>query len=323
MKPAAKSLSNVNLKLLQTFLLVGEHSSFRAAADLSYRSTSAISAQIRQLEEQLGVPLFHRTTRNVRLTEEGRQLLECARRALMEVESGLRKIRESADVRRGRVSLSCSPTIASTRLARVLAAFEKDYPGIEVYVRELTSEALFESVRKREVDFGIGPVIETAEFHFELLIEEPLYALVPKRFVTTGKDTIALATLAKMPLLVLNPATALRGLLESTMRERQLSRTARYECLQAQTLISMAEAGLGAAILPELVLPRVIDTSTLALRIVAPAMVRRMALITMRGQALSPASLRLAQLLKHLIAEPQERPRASRGARQKGSLEVD
>ena len=311
MKTPPKSLANVNLKLLQAFLLVGEHSSFRTAAEMSYRSTSAVSAQIRQLEEQLGVPLFHRTTRSVRLTDEGQHLLDCARRALMEIDSGLRKIQETADVKRGRVSLSCSPTIAATRLARVLAAFEKDYPGVEVFVRELTSEALFDSIRKREVDFGIGPLIKTGEFHFESLLQDPLYALVPKRFITTSKDTIALATLTNMPFLVLNPATALRDVLESTLRERNLTVSTRYEFTQAQTLISMASAGLGAAILPKVALPPVIDKRTYALRIVSPAMTREDALITVRGQSLSPASQRLAQLMRQLIPDREERPRGT------------
>lgn len=309
-----KPLPHINLKLLQTFLLVGEHSSFRVAAEKSFRSQSAVSAQIRQLEEQLGVALFHRTTRSVRLTEEGQQLLQCAQRALLEVESGLRKIQESADIRRGRVSLSCSPTIAETRLARVLAAFEHEYPGIEVSVRELTSEALFNSVRKREVDFGIGPLIDTAEFHFEPVLDDPLYALVPKRFLTTSKATIPLATLTNMPLLVLNTATALRAMLETTMKERRLTFTTRYEFTQAQTLISMASAGLGAAILPKVALPPKIDASIYALRIVNPRLVRQVAVITSKGQALSPASLRLVQLMRQLIANPDERPRASRRA---------
>ena len=79
MESVTSSLSHVNLKLLQTFLMVGEYASFRIAAEKSFRSQSAVSAQIRQLEEQLGVPLFHRTTRSVRLTEEGHQLLEIGR----------------------------------------------------------------------------------------------------------------------------------------------------------------------------------------------------------------------------------------------------
>ena len=312
MKQEIKPLSNVNLKLLQTFLLVGEYSSFRVAAERTFRSQSAVSAQIRQLEEQLGVALFHRTTRSVRLTKEGNELLESAQRALQEVEAGLRRIQESADVRRGRVSLSCSPTIAETRLARALAAFEQEYPGIVVHVRELTSAALFESVRKRDVDFGIGPVIETSEFHFEPLIDDPFYALVPKRFMTTSKDTISLATLANMPLLVLNHATALRGMLEATLKERKLPFTTRYEFTQAQTLISMASAGLGAAILPKVALPSRLDASTYALRIVSPPLVRQVAVVTLRGESLSPASLRLVQLLRQLIATPEKRTTTGR-----------
>ncbi|QCP54309.1 LysR family transcriptional regulator [Trinickia violacea] len=316
MKQLPKSLSALNLRLLQTFLLVGKQSSFRIAAEKAYRSPSAVSAQIRQLEEQLGVALFHRTTRNVRLTEEGEQLLECAQRALLEVESGLRRIQESADVKRGRVALSCSPTIAETRLARVLAAFEKDYPGIEVSVRELTSSALFESVRKREVDFGIGPAIDTVEFEFDPVLDDPLYALVPKRFISTTKSTIPLAALTNMPLLMLNSATALRGMVDAAMRERNLSFSTRYEFAQAQTLISMASAGLGAAMLPKVVLPVTIHPSTYALRITSPTLTRQVSVITLRGQKLSPASLRLVELLRQLIPNADERRQVpSRGGR--------
>lgn len=309
MKAIIKPLAQVNLKLLQTFLVVAEESSFRVAAEKSFRSPSAVSAQIRQLEEQLGVALFHRTTRNVRLTDEGEQLLECAQRALLEVEGGLRKIQEAADIRRGKVSLSCSPTVAETRLARVLAAFEKDYPGIEVSVRELTSSALFDSVRNREVDFGIGPAIDTSEFQFDPLMEDPLFALVPKRFITTAKRSISLATLSNMPLLLLNPATALRGMLETAMTERHLGFTTRYEFTQAQTLISMATAGLGAAILPKIALPSRTDPSTYVLRIVSPMLVRHVSVITLRGQNLSPAPLRLVELLKQLLPDPDEKRR--------------
>ena len=225
------------------------------------------------------------------------------------MEAGLRKIRESADIRRGRVALSCSPTVAETRLARVLAAFEKDHPGIEVSVREATSSALFESIRKREVDFGIGPSIETSEFHFEPVMEDPLYALVPKRLLTTSRRSISLATLTNMPLLVLSPATALRGMLETAMQERHLAFTTRYEFSQAQTLISMATAGLGAAILPKIALPARVSASTHVLRISNPTLVREVSIITMGGQHLSPASLRLVQLIKELLPNPDERRR--------------
>jgi DNA-binding transcriptional LysR family regulator len=92
---------NVNLKLMHTFLLVAEHNSFCRAAETSNRSQSAVSMQIRQLEAQLGVSLFHRTTRRVQLTREGELLLDCAGRAVAELQTGLRRIKEAVDTRSG------------------------------------------------------------------------------------------------------------------------------------------------------------------------------------------------------------------------------
>jgi len=218
------------------------------------------------------------------------------------------------------VSISCSPTIAETRLARALAAFESEYPGIEVSVRELASEQIFDSVRRREVDFGIGPQIDTSEFHFETLMDDPFYALVPKRLLDTDKDTVPLAALAEMPLLVLNQATAMRNMIEETMKDKRLRFTLRYEFTQAQTLISMASTGLGAAILPGVALPAKIDAGTHALRIVNPTMSRRVAVITARGQALSPASLRLVELLKELIPLLTEQKRSRKPVRQRDMI---
>jgi len=303
MQALPQLLSRINLKLLQTFLLVATHSSFRSAAEQSFRSPSAVSAQIRQLEAQLGVALFHRTTRNVRITEEGGQLLECVQRALQEVEVGLRKIQESADMQRGRVVLSCSPTVANMRLARVLAAFEREYPGIEVNVHELTSSALLESVRQRQVDFGIGSAIDTHEFHFDFVMSDPLLALVPKQFLKTHKRTISLEALADFPILMITRATALRGMLDQAMVSRNLSFKTRYEFTQAQTLVSMACSGLGVAILPHAALPPYVDPSVYVLRISSPPLVRQISVITVRGHKLSPASRRMVQLFKQLMPE--------------------
>lgn len=306
--PNAHVPINVNLKLLQTFMLVAQEKSFRAAAEKSFRSASAVSAQIRQLEEQLGVALFHRTTRNVHLTVEGEQLMECAHRAYLEVEDGLRKIRETADIQHGQVIFACSPTVAETRLARVLAAFEKEHPGISVTVHEMTSGAQFDSIRTRAVDFGIGPSIESSEFTMKPVMEDSLYALVPRRFLKTAKRTISLATLSNIPLLMLSRATALRGMLEEAMKERHLEFTTRYVFSQAQTLISMANAGLGAAILPKVTLPPREDPAAHILRITNPSLSRTVCINTLRGNKLSPAALKLVRLLQELIPDADERP---------------
>jgi DNA-binding transcriptional LysR family regulator len=304
MSSALQPITKINLKLLQTFMLVAEHNSFRHAADETRRSQSAVSTQIKQLESQLGVPLFHRTTRRVQLTTEGEQLLVSSRRAIQEVELCLRKLNETVDIKRGRIALSCSPTIAATRLPRILSIFEQDYPGIQMFIREQSSDDLFNSVRNQEVDFGIGPTIQSSDFEFETILNDDLYALVPRHLMPKAKESITLEQLARLPILLLNPATALRSLLEDTMRARKLRFTTKYEFTQAQTLISMASVGLGAAILPKTVTPDARDTPCHVLRVVDPPLFRQVAIITVRGQALSPAAARLAQLLRQFISPP-------------------
>lgn len=288
-------IGNVNMKLLQTFLVVAEQGSFRLAAEILHRSHSAVSAQIMQLEGQLDVALFERTTRSVKLTEEGAHLADSARKALYEINLGLRRIREVNDTRRGQLSLASSSNIASLHLPPILTAFVRDYPEIAVSIRELTSRDLFEAVRKKEVDFAVGPQDDDDAFDFTTIMTEALYALVPPRFLEGPREVITLAELAALPMLQSSPATSMRRLVDGAMREGGLAVPTRYQFIQAETIIAMAEAGLGAAIQPASRLAKVDATRVRILRLEEPPITRRMALITLRNQKLSPAAERFAR----------------------------
>lgn len=295
-------ITRVNLKLIQGFVLVAEQYSFRQAAALSGLSQSAISAQIRRLEEQLGIALFHRTTRRVTLTLEGEQLLAAAQRGINEVDIGLRAIKESVEIKRGRVSLACSPTVASRYLAPVLADFEASYPKIEVNVEEASAAGILDRVRQRTVDFGIGPVLDAKDMEFDPFMDDPYFALIPKRFQIGGqsRDTVALQELEGTPLLLLDSSTALRRSIDEAVALRDLHVTTRYQFTQAQTLISMAEHELGVAILPKVSIPKRLPQSLRARRIIDPPLGRTLAVITLKGYVLSPAASRLAPLFHEL-----------------------
>lgn len=304
-----RPITHLNLKLLQTFLLVAEHRSFREAADLTHRSFSAVSTQIKHLEEQMGVALFHRTTRIVKLTPEGEELFAGTRRALQEISLALRKIDEAVDLKRGTVSLACSPSVAQGHLPRILSAFEKDYPEVRVSLQEIPA-GLNDIVRRGEVDFGVGPVVAGEPvLHFEPILDDPLMALVPRRFLTARQDRITLEQLTGMPTLLSSTATAMRQLLDDALRARSLKLQTKYQAWQVQTLVAMAEAGLGAAILPMSVIRGSRARTVRALPIVAPKLVRQIAIITLAGRTLSPAAARLCQLIREFIGGPSRKPK--------------
>ncbi len=297
-------ITNINLKLLQTFMLVAKHSSFRQAADHANRSQSAVSAQIKELETQLGVALFHRTTRRVRLSLDGERLLGSARRALQDVGATLRQIQDAADVNRGRVSLACSPLIATRRLGSVLAAFERDCPNLRINVRELPSFELLEAVSSGSVDFAVGPVMQAGDLHYEHILDDDLYAMVPKRLMPDPRPDLPLRELAAMPLLLPQPGTIMRSFLHEVLAAHSLVLNTKHQFTLGQSLISMAEAGLGVAILPEYGLPAQRSKDVRIVRIVEPRLSRQVAIISLRGQTLSPTAARLADLIRRHIGKP-------------------
>ena len=288
----------VNLKTLGVFLSVADTGSFRKAADLVHRSQSAVSMQIKQLEEQLGITLFHRTTRRVQLTPEGEVLLGSARRAMAELETGLRRLREAADMQTGRLSLGCVPSVAATVLPAVLAAYQRDFPGIKVTLRELPSEDLLQAIARQDVEFGIGPGVSWAgDFTFRPFARDPILALLPAAFDADRRDAITLADLARLPVLMYSRAAALRGNLERELAARGLAFDIRYEILHAHTLVAFARAGLGVAILPRVTVPAKLGSRLRAVPIVDPKLERTLDVITLRGHSLSPAAQWLADLI--------------------------
>jgi DNA-binding transcriptional LysR family regulator len=296
-------VSKVNLKLLATFLAVADHVSFRKAAEALHLSLPAVSMQVKQLEEQLGVALFQRTTRRVDLTREGEQLLISARKAMAELDGGLTRIQQAAHVLHGHLAFACVPTVAATRLPAILTRFAATYPAITLNVRELTATDLLEAVRRREVDFGIGPVPERkGELDFAPIFDDAYRALLPRTYQDRGRSGISLKELARLPMLTLSDATLFRGHLDAALRAQGLAPQASYEFTSVSTLVAMAEAGLGIAVLPGVAVPK--RTPLKAVRILSPVLSRTIAVVTIRGFSLSPAAQKLVDLCRELMAAP-------------------
>ena len=295
---------DINYKLLRTFLQVAQAGSFRHASSQIHRSFSVVSAQIKQLEEQLGVSLFKRTTRSVKLTAAGELLRQSAQAGFREIEAGLQEIQEIQDIRKGRIAVASSPIMAGTLLPPWLAAFEAHYPSIRILVRELTPAEIYQSIQRGESDFGIGPAHEGQgpEFSFEPLLNEDIMALVPRKFKPEDAQTITLKALARMPVLQLSNATALRAVLNSAVKKAGIQLEPKYECSQAQTLIAMAHAELGAAILPRSIIAAQPASHVQALRITAPVLKRHIGLITRVDKPLLPAAARLTELVRAGVA---------------------
>jgi len=288
-------INDINLRLLQTFLAVASEGSFRLAGEKLNRAHSAVSIQVRQLEDQLQVKLFERTTRSVKLTDEGAKLRDSLRKAHYEILHGLREIREAADLKRGQLSLASSSHLASIYLPPILTEFVRQFPDIAVTVRELTSTDLYEALRKQEVDFAIGPHAEDGAFDFTPILVEPLHAVVHPRFIAEPRESVTWREISQFPILLPAPQTAMRRIVDRVLRENGLETTNRYQFIQAETIIAMAEAGLGVAIQPSTRLEKQPLVHARAIPLMDPQIRRAMSLIRLKNRDLSPAAKYLAE----------------------------
>lgn len=293
----------INLKLLQAFTLVAEYGSFRQAAGELGRSPAAISMQIRDLEQQLGISLFQRTTRRVELTVDGRYLLKNVHQAMASVSATVDEILDAVEERRGRVRIGSSPSIASTYLPAILSEFQLRHPSVTLSVRELVSMELLDAIRRQDVDFGVGPVVPGAsEFSFETIIQDPICALVPISLYgqRTG-DNLSLDDLATMPAVVLMTMSALRSNLDEALARKGVVWKIQCEVQQASTAVALAVAGLGVAIVPRISVPEPAPRAVRVMSIATPALSREIAIITLRGKTFSASANHLAKLVKHSL----------------------
>ncbi|PWE53538.1 LysR family transcriptional regulator [Metarhizobium album] len=296
-------MSNVNLKLLQTFLLAAEHGSFRRAAEESNRSASAVSMQIRDLEEQVGISLFIRTPQRANLTPEGKILFEQIRRAMTDVQSGLDRLTEIAAQRKGRVHIACAPTLAASRLGDILATFKLRYPRSIVEVKETPPSAALLLLQEQEVEFYIGPEVPNlADFQFESIIDDPLVAAVPPDF-DKGQKSFTLSSFAGIPLILLNDKTAVRGLLDRLVADEGISFNAQYEVESTQTALALATAGLGVCIVPSIAVSSRRDDGLRVVPIAHPQARRSVGIITARGYVHHSFSEQLMSLIRTNLRE--------------------
>ena len=146
---------NVSLRMLRAFLAVARSRNFsRAAAELAL-TQPAVSRNVVELEQALGVQLLHRTTREVELTDAGKLLQGSLSRVLDALDASLLEVRGLATQRRGRVSVASSPTLSAHLMPQCIARCRQESPGIDLQLLDRIQSDVLRSVRSGEVDFGV------------------------------------------------------------------------------------------------------------------------------------------------------------------------
>jgi DNA-binding transcriptional LysR family regulator len=289
---------NMTLRQVRAFVVVARFSSFTRAADLLHLTQPALTVQIRQLEQALGVKLFDRSTRAVELTRTGRELLPVLERLLGEFDAVVVSTREMAAMRYGTVRMAALPSVAATVLPPLIARFKQRHPHIRITVRDSVGERINAMVREEIVDFGIGSDVEPdAELETIPLFEDEMRAVVPASHPLSKQTEVMLDRLIDEPLILMDTQSSVRSLVDRAFADRGHLAVPAYEVTYMSTAIGLVRAGLGIAILPSTAIELRLETELPSLSIREPILHRSITLVLKVGRSLPPAAEALRDML--------------------------
>jgi DNA-binding transcriptional LysR family regulator len=192
--------SCMELRRLRYFVAVAEELSFNRAAQRLHISQPPLSNQIKQLEEELGVLLFKRSSRGVRMTEAGELLLEEARRIFIQLEQTARMVERIGSGEVGRLSLRFVPSATNEVLPPVLCEFRRRFPDVELFLHEMMPDQVVQRLHggQIEVCFFYLP-FDDSSLHIRPVSREPLVVALPKMHPLAREPEIDLRALEREP----------------------------------------------------------------------------------------------------------------------------
>lgn len=245
--------NTINLYHLEIFRAVAEEGSVSGGAERLSISQPAVSKQVRELERGLGVTLFDRLPRGVRLTEAGELLLGYARRLFAVEAAAERALAEWRGLERGRLAIGASTTIGVYLLPEPLAAFHRRYPGVEVRLEIGNTRAIQDMLLSGEVDIALTEGFAEADgLVVEAFQQDELVAVAPPGHPLLSRPGLTIEELCEEPLVMREAGSGTRAVLERALAARGLSARPAMSLGSTEAIKRAVAAGAGVAIVSRL-----------------------------------------------------------------------
>ena len=234
-------------------LAVAEHQNFTKAAEKCFVTQPTLSMQIQKLEDQLGVQVFDRTKKPIKLTEVGNKIVDQAKKIVEEAN----RINDIVDQQKGFIGgefrLGIIPTVMPTLLPMFLKTFIKRYPKVKLIIEELTTEEIIQRIKDGHLDAAIAATpLKQDQIKERVLFYEPFVGYVPKNHRLTSKLKLEISDLDINEMLLLEDGHCFRdGVLNLCKAvNSQSSEEFQLESGSIEMLIKLANEGMGMTLLP-------------------------------------------------------------------------
>lgn len=289
------------VKQLRYLIALEKYTHFGKAADACYVSQSAFSVAIRELESTLDVKLVDRTNRSVTFTAIGRQITAQARLCLFDLEGLVDIAKEQRDPLSGELRFGVIPTIAPFMLPKILPGIRKEFPKLDMYIREDQTQPLYEELMRG----GLDIILIALPYELKNVQTLPLFkdhfllAAHKKTQLMEDPKEFRAARLKEGEILLLEEGHCLRSHVLSAMRLNNQDKLNKFAATSLHTLIQMVDSDLGISFIPEMAKnSSLIKGTNVALYPMAKGYTREIALVWRTSSARSEEFKQLGQLMK-------------------------
>lgn len=241
----------MDLLQLKYFQTVARHQHMTQAAKELRIAQPSLSQMIARLEDELGVPLFDRQGRQIRLNHFGERFLDAVNRQFQVLESGIREVRELAGLEKGYVSLA---TLATPVLTPVIRTFKNRYPEVKFFVQQIGSpQVMYQLLETGEVDFCLSSYqVRKADIHWEELTSDRLMLIVPENHRLAGRTSVRFEEIVheSFTLLKASHNHALRNVVDQYCLERGYRLNIEFEVTEPMTMLKFVDSGLAVSFVP-------------------------------------------------------------------------
>ncbi|WP_085496317.1 LysR family transcriptional regulator [Paenibacillus aquistagni] len=271
----------MELRQLYYFVKVAQKEHVTQAAEEMHVAQSAVSRQIHQLEEELGVKLFLQKGRNLQLTPVGQLFLKRAEAILKELEKAVQEIQEFIDPELGEIRIGFPHSLGIHLIPSVVAAFRKLHPNVKFRFKQGMYPSLIRDVINGEIDLAfISPYPEKCEqVTGEILLTEELAAILPPNHRLANEEEIHLSELKDDTFVLFSQGYSLRPIVWDACVQAGFSPSIGFEGEETDTIRGLVAAGMGVSLLPEMALRHTSELQPVSVRIAEPKVTRTVGLI--------------------------------------------
>ncbi len=295
----------VSVRHLRSFVVAAKTGNLTKASRILCVSQSALSLTIAQLEADLGLKLFDRSTRSFTATAAGAEFMPVAERLLKDMERALLSMRALGNVERGSVGLAAVPSVMTLLIPATVARFIQDRPNINVYLREENAEGVQRRLLAGDVAFGISNIWqEDAQIDFQPLFQDRYGVMYASpSALDESDDPVRWRELDKFRVIGFSSDWGLQTRLQSRNIPEGVRRP-RYEVSNTTTMAALISEGAGVSVVSALGARRPPLDGLNFRPLVEPVMMRTVGVMRRKGQILSPAAAELlARLLEAMPAQ--------------------